>query len=91
MTMTTIFIQSQISTDFYSNILTIWEHEDKTVQKLNIITVLKWKTWKVQLMTFVFGSRWFEVTGAFPRVLLLRTMMEIVIMLLCNVKFYQEN
>ena len=30
MTMTTIFIQSQISTDFYSNILTIWEHEDKT-------------------------------------------------------------
>ena len=88
MRMTAIF--NTISTDFYSNILTIWEHGDNTVQKLNIITVLKWKTWKVHLMTFVIGSRWFEVTGSFPRVLLLRTMMEIVIML-CNVKFYQEN
>ena len=60
------------------------------VGKLNIITVLKWKTWKVHLMTFVIGSWWFEVTGSFPSVLLLRTMMEIAIML-CNVKFYQEN
>ena len=28
MTMTTIFRKSQISSDFYSNILTIWEHEE---------------------------------------------------------------